>query len=454
MWSLFLCRTKCSHLITSTYNTIMGEKELLERIRRLEEENAALRGEIDLSTDSMAANGLTLEENRRYGRQMIVPDFGSLEGQLRLKNSKILVVGAGGLGCPALLYLCGAGVGTIGILDNDTVDVSNLHRQVLHTSDRVGMLKCESAKTYLERLNPHVELRTHPVRLTNENAFDIVSQYDLVVDCTDTPATRYLINDVAVLCGKTIVSGSGVKSDGQITVLNFNNHGPCYRCFYPKPPKPESVSTCGDAGVLGPAIGLTGVAVAVETVKVLTGYYDHSFKPFLSMYSAYPQQSMRVFKMRNRQPTCASCSSAASITREMIESSAINYSAFCGVLNSNVLPESSRTTPAEFQLRLNTDASAVLLDVRPKEQFAITKLPNSINIPWEHQLAKMDSIDGALPAGFDKSADQLYVICRYGNDSQLATKKLIDELGFKNVKDIKGGINKWSTDVDPTIPIY
>lgn len=431
----------------------MLTEQLLEKIRRLEAENAALRNS-HTPLETTPKHDLSLEEYRRYGRQMIVPGFGSLEGQLKLKRSKILVVGAGGLGCPALLYLCGAGIGTIGIVDNDTVDMSNLHRQVLHTTDKVGMLKCESAKMYLSKLNPYVSIVTHPERLTNANAFGVISQYDLVVDCTDTPATRYLINDVSVLCGKTIVSGSGVKADGQLTVLNYNQTGPCYRCFYPKPPKPETVSTCGDAGVLGPAIGLTGTALAVETIKVLTGYYGDSFKPFLAMYSLYPQQSMRLFKMRGRQPQCPVCSPNASISRSKIESNGIDYAAFCGLLNSNVLPASSRVTPKEFQQVLTNNPSAVLIDVRPKEQFEIVLLPNSISIPWEYNLANMDSIDKFLPPAFDKDNGEVFMLCRYGNDSQLAAHKLMNELGFKNVKDVKGGINKWSTDVDPNVPIY
>lgn len=438
----------------------MVTEDILERIRRLESENAELREENSfLKQKNLSSplnshqSSLSLEEYRRYGRQMIVPGFGSLGGQLRLKQAKILVIGAGGLGCPSLLYLCGAGVGTIGIVDDDLVDLSNLHRQVLHTTERVGMLKCESAKEYLNLLNPNVNVITHPERLTNGNAFGIISHYDLVVDCTDTPATRYLINDVSVLCGKTIVSGSGVKADGQITVLNFHNQGPCYRCFYPKPPNPESVSTCGDSGVLGPAIGLTGVALAQETIKVVTGYYDADFKPFLSMYSGYPQQNMRVFKMRNRQPSCAVCGAIPSISRATIESNAIDYAAFCGLVDSNVLTEDLRVSARDFKKVLDNQ-TVVLIDVRPTEQFGITKLPNSINISWEHNLANMDSIDKYLPLGFDKHVDPVYVVCRYGNDSQLATRKLIEEFGFKHVKDIKGGINKWSADVDPTFPIY
>lgn len=433
----------------------MKEEELLRRIQELEAENAKLRQAYNPQEHIFEKidSHFSLEEYRRYGRQMIVSEFGSLPAQKRLKDASILVVGAGGLGCPALLYLGGAGIGKIGIVDNDIVDVSNLHRQVLHTTETVGMLKCESAKLYLNRLNPHVSVATHPERLTNENAFGIISQYDLVLDCTDTPATRYLINDVSVLCGKTIVSGSGVKTDGQITILNFRSEGPCYRCFYPTPPKPESVSTCGDAGVLGPAIGITGIAIAMEAIKVLTGYYDKSFEPFLSMYSAYPMQNMRVFKMRKRQKHCLVCGEAPTITREIVESGKIDYAVFCGSVNSNILTSEQRIDVKEFHSLRSANPNSILIDVRPREQFLITKLPNAINIDWTSILSKIDSVDDYIPLSFNKDEDALYVICRYGNDSQLAAQKL-HELGFRKVKDIKGGMYKWSCDVDPKIPIY
>lgn len=457
-WSdfFFLAWCFCEYRIASSRHS-MSTDELVQRIKQLELENALLKNELSKPDSPQifekADSTFCLEEYKRYGRQMIVPEFGSLPSQTRLKASKILVIGAGGLGCPALLYLGAAGVGKIGIVDDDTVDISNLHRQVLHTTESVGVLKCESARRYLRRLNPHVDVETHPVRLSNGNAFEIISKYDLVVDCTDTPATRYLINDVSVLCGKTIVSGSGVKTDGQFTILNFQNKGPCYRCFYPKPPRPESISTCSDAGVLGSAIGLTGVALATETIKVLTGYYDESFKPFLNMYTGYPQQTMRVFKMRSRQPGCVVCGSEPSISRLTIETNGIDYSAFCGRINTDVLAPELRISVQELHGIL-PEPRTILLDVRPKEQFQITCVPNSINIAWEHGLSRMDSIDQLIPVDFDKETDILYVICRYGNDSQLATRKLKDELGFKNVKDVKGGLNKWSSDIDPTIPIY
>lgn len=428
-----------------------NNEELLARIKTLELENSQLKKQLDRSPEisPIPNSQLSLEEYARYGRQMIVPQFGSLPAQIKLKQSKILVVGAGGLGCPALLYLAGAGIGQIGIIDNDVVEVSNLHRQVLHTTTNVGKFKCESAKEYLNKLNPNVSITTYPYKLTNENAFDIISQYDLVLDCTDAPAIRYLINDVSVLCGKTIVSGSGLKADGQLSILNFDNYGPCYRCFYPTPPSPDSITTCSDGGVIGPVIGLVGITMALETIKVLTNYYDkQNFKPFLTIYSGYPQQQLRVFKMRNRQPNCLVCGNDPKITKQNIESSQIDYVAFCGKPNYHVLDRKHRISVQEYN---NTNKTSLLIDVRPKEQFEIASFPNSVNIPWD-TFKKLDDLEGVIPASFDKE-NEAYVICRYGNDSQLATSKM-HKMGFANVKDIIGGLNMWSNKIDPNFPRY
>lgn len=442
----------------------MDELETLrQRVHELEAENAELRESSRLShkkqgpiknDKEVSAHGssLSLHEYKRYGRQMIVPGFGSLPSQLKLKAARVLVVGAGGLGCPALLYLCGAGVGTLGILDDDTVDISNLHRQVLHTTDTVGMLKCESARRHLSRLNPHVSLVCHPVRLSADNAFDIFAQYDLVVDCTDAPASRYLINDVAVLSGIPIVSGSGVRGDGQFTVLHHGKYGPCYRCFYPKPPRPDSVSTCGDSGVLGPAIGLMGIALATETIKVIIGAGQSPFEPFLAMYSAWPQQSMRIFKMRRRQPGCAVCGPLATITRDAIESGDIDYAAFCGAVDYNVVPQGQRRSVAALKEYLDAVQAPVLLDVRPVEQFLIASIPGSVNIEW-NQLSKAASVDLMLPESFDKTSDEIFVICRHGNDSQYAAQKL-SKMGFAKVHDVIGGLNQWSREIDCEFPMY
>lgn len=445
----------------------LSREDLLEKIRLLELENAKLKeskSAVATVSDQCEYDAkypkideyFSSDEYKRYGRQMIVPQFGSLMSQVKLKKSKVLFIGAGGLGCPALLYLSASGVGEIGIIDDDLVDISNLHRQVLHTTESVGIHKCESAKRYINKLNPHVKVNTYPFRLSNDNAFDIIEKYDLILDCTDTPATRYLINDVSVICGKTIVSGSGLKTDGQLSILNFRGIGPCYRCFYPKPPSPGSVTSCSDGGVVGPAIGLIGITMALEAIKVITDFYtDETFKPFLSMYSGYPQQQIRVFKMRNKQSNCAVCGNNPTVLKSTISDNDIDYAEFCGRVNPNVLAPELRISVQEYHNYINSSQgdNSILIDVRPKEQYEITKLPNSINIAWDPTFIKSDNIDSYLPSNFDKDTNT-FVMCRYGNDSQMATKKLIENFGFNKVKDIKGGINKWSEEIDSKIPQY
>lgn len=226
--------------------------EVLLELEALRRENEALKQKLSSQTELP----MSLEEFRRYGRQMIVEDTRGVEGQIKLRNAKVLVIGAGGLGCPCLPYLVGAGVGQVGIVDNDVIDTSNLHRQVLHDSTKVGMLKCESAKDVLRKLNPHVQIKTYPVRLNYSNAFSIFQGYDIVLDCTDTPLTRYLVSDVAVCLGMTVVSASGLGSEGQLSILNFASVGPCYRCFYPVPPPPNAVSSCQEGGDFSSCISL------------------------------------------------------------------------------------------------------------------------------------------------------------------------------------------------------
>ncbi|ONH65991.1 Adenylyltransferase and sulfurtransferase UBA4 [Cyberlindnera fabianii] len=429
----------------------MSQEDLLEELTRLRAENASLRAQVssqhhtEPTNTSKLVNGLTHDEYKRYGRQMIVPQVG-FTGQLSLKHSKVLVVGAGGLGCPALMYLAGCGIGKIGIVDGDTVDVSNLHRQVMHDSTTVGMMKVESARLFINRLNPGVEVRTYAERLSTDNAFDIFEEWDLVLDCTDSPYSRYLISDVAVVLGKTVVSGSGLKTEGQLSILNFENVGPCYRCFYPTPPPPNSVTSCTDGGVIGPVIGLMGVMMALEAIKIITGTYTvENFKPFLSIYSGYDQQSIRTFKMRGRKKDCLSCS--GKITKETIQSE-INYSEFCGVINYDVLPEDLRITVDEYNRVVMMDQDHILLDVRPREHYAVVNLPHSINIPWD-RIQRLKHID---ELGFD-TAKPVYTICRFGNDSQYASKFLNDTLGL-NTKDIKGGLSQWSAKIDPDLPTY
>lgn len=424
----------------------MDEVEALrDENRRLRERLATLeRSETSTSTEALENptgfhNGLSFGEFGRYGRQMVVPEFGSLAGQLALKRSRVLVVGAGGLGCPALAYLAGAGVGTIGIVDGDEVDETNLHRQILHTTGSVGHLKCNSAREYLEKLNPCIEIVTFPLRLTNFNAIEIAAKFDLVLDCTDSPASRYLVSDAAVVCGIPVVSGSGVRTEGQLSVFNFEN-GPCYRCFYPDPPAANSITSCSEGGVIGPAIGLVGTAMAVEAIKVLSGYYSGRLKPFLSMYSAYPNQTLRMFKMRGKQPNCLCHTLNADTVGQT------DYSEFCGAISvANVLQQGHQVSVHEYRDSRKSDH--VLLDVRPKEQFDISSLPGSLNIPWE-SFSKKNGEE--LLHMF--SHKDVFVVCRHGNDSQLATKMLVEQ--GVNAKDVRGGLSRWFREVDQEIPFY
>lgn len=432
---------------------------LLKELEKLRIENAELRQQLDHHKTLKTLPAMSLDEFQRYGRQMIVEETEGLDGQMKLKNAKVLVVGAGGLGCPALPYLAGAGVGTIGIVDDDIVDISNLHRQVLHDSTKVGTLKCQSAKQVLNKLNPHVDIVTYPVRLSNDNAFNIFDGYQIVLDCTDTPMTRYLVSDVAVMLGITVVSASALRTEGQLSILNFANKGPCYRCFYPTAPAPTSVSSCQEGGVLGPCVGLIGVAMAVETIKLILGTYtEDNFEPFLMQYSGFPRQTMRTFKMRGRKSDCACCGKSPTITRQAIESGLINYQAFCGSRHYNVLVEEERISVNTFEkeyMQRGASKKHILLDVRPNLHFSISHLPNTYNISVK-DLRNMEGDFNKLKQVIPiiEKTSELLVMCRYGNDSQLATRLLKDQFQIGNVRDIKGGYFKYIDDINPELPKY
>lgn len=436
----------------------MTDAKLLQELEELRTQNADLRKQLD-DYNSNGQYPMSLEEYRRYGRQMIVESTGGVKGQLKLKNAKVLVIGAGGLGSPVLPYLAGAGIGQIGIVDNDIVDTSNLHRQTIHDSTKVGMLKCESAKQVLSKLNPHVNVITYPVRLNHSNAFSIFDGYDYVLDCTDTPLTRYLVSDVAVNLGITVVSASGLGTEGQLSILNFKNTGPCYRCFYPTPPPPNSVSSCQEGGVIGPCIGLVGVLMAVETIKLILDVYTiENFQPFLMMYSGFPLQTLRTFKMRGRKSNCKCCGDDPVITREAIESGDINYELFCGSRNYNVCTPDERITVEMFESDYHTakkDNRYVLLDVRPTHHFNISHFPDALNIPVKElkdMNGSFDKLKERIPNLTQDS--EMLVLCRYGNDSQIATRLLKDEFKMSNVKDIRGGYFSYIDSIDPSIPKY
>ncbi|KAF4619051.1 hypothetical protein G7Y89_g14798 [Cudoniella acicularis] len=372
---------------------------------------------------------LSEEEYKRYGRQMIVPNVG-IQGQLRLKAASILIVGAGGLGCPASVYLAGAGVGIIGIVDGDVVETSNLHRQILHNTSKVGMKKVDSAISNLKALNPNIKYNAHTEHLTPQNVAEIVSQYDLVLDCTDHPTSRYLISDTCVLLQKPLVSASALRTDGQLIVLNTpplppgnENGGPCYRCVFPKPPPAESVVSCGDGGILGPVVGVMGVLQALEAVNA--------------------------------------CSATAELTLEKL--AAMDYAFFCGVAAPvKVLASEERIEAREYEeLRKQRGKEHLLLDVREKVQFDICSIEGSINVPFSTLQGNRGDVEIEHPSWLPEtlpSEAPIYVVCRLGNDSQVITRKLkesgIDKKGTRYIGDIKGGFKAWKEQVDSSWPEY
>jgi adenylyltransferase and sulfurtransferase len=464
---------------------------------------------------------LTQEEYKRYGRQLIMPEVG-LQGQLRLKSRKVLIVGVGGLGCPAAAYLAGAGIGTVGLCDGDTVEESNLHRQILHSGEKVGMSKVESAVEYLKayveniiplsifffqldrqklikrarRLNPLVTYVSHPERLTPERALDLFRPYDVVLDCTDTPASRYLISDACVLLGKPLVSASALRTEGQLMVLNCPPRpigdiagGPCYRCVFPKPPPAESVVSCGDGGILGPVVGVMGVLQALEALKVILSGRTKALDrnggngtasqepPQLLIFSAHSNPQFRSIRLRGRKPGCAACSSQAAITPQALTSGSLDYIQFCGVITPIQLlaPEErvSATALAEMQkvsTALGSSSAPFLIDVRERVQFDLCHLEGSHNIPFS-ELTSLAISDGAnedgrlhsvkqkLEALFHGQSDRLVcVVCRQGNDSQIAVKQFkllgLDDGGKRWIGDLKGGLMAWRREIDHDFPDY
>ncbi|KAI0022954.1 adenylyltransferase [Xylariomycetidae sp. FL0641] len=419
---------------------------------------------------------LAADEYARYGRQLVLPQIG-LRGQRRLKASAVLIVGCGGLGCPAAAYLCGAGVGTLGLADGDVVEASNLHRQIAHGGGFVGRPKTESLAAFCGGLNPRVRTVRHGAHLTPANAAAVVRAYDLVLDCTDHPAVRYLLSDVCVLLRKPLVSASALRTDGQLIVLNQPpakqgdaNGGPCYRCVFPAPPPAESVVSCGEGGILGPVVGVMGVLQALEAIKLIAAGKEPTSSPSpsppsLLLFSATSSPPFRSIRMRGRRANCAACSAGSTLTLEQLTSGSLDYVAFCGVTAPiNLLQPEERISASAYKNIMAEVPSkkSLLLDVREKELFEIGSIPGAINVPYSTLQARSRTAangDGAQPNWLpeDVTPDaSIYVVCRVGNDSQVVTKKLkdlgLDRGGERFIGDIEGGMKAWKHEVDNTMP--
>ncbi|KAJ7756794.1 hypothetical protein DFH07DRAFT_742478 [Mycena maculata] len=393
---------------------------------------------------------LALDDYPRYGRQMILEGFG-LPGQLKLQNSSVAVVGAGGLGCPALQYLAAAGIGRIGIIDHDVVELSNLQRQILHDESKVGMPKAESAARALRKINSHLTIDAMTEALTSDNAVDLLTPYDIILDCTDNAPTRYLLSDTAVALHKPLVSGAAQKFEGQLCTYNLGPEGPCYRCLFPAPPARELVATCEETGILGAVTGVIGNMQALEAIKVITGLHDQ--KPTLLLFSALGSPPFRSIKLRSRKPGCSACGSSDQRVGEIKE---IDYVQFCG----GAMPDweshgliagnpDDRISVKDFGKILEAHRDAVdIVDVRPPMEFGICSLPGSINIPLNELTAD--------PNAYLFPKRETYVVCRLGNDSQIAASSLRDARKEEDivVKDVIGGLRAWTRHVDPTFPVY
>lgn len=378
---------------------------------------------------------LSKEEVQRYSRHLIMPEVG-MDGQLKLKAAKVLMVGTGGLGAPLGMYLAAAGVGRIGLVDFDIVDHSNLQRQIIHGTKDVGRKKLDSAAETMLDINPFIQIDRFDVALTSENALEIIKDYDMVVDGTDNFPTRYLVNDACVLLKKPNVYGSIFRFEGQATVFAYQD-GPCYRCLYPEPPPPGLVPSCAEGGVLGILPGLIGIVQATEAVKLILG----TGEPLVGRLVLYDALAMRFRELKLRRNTeCPACGDKPTITK------LIDYQEFCGLGRGEepVVETTGDIDPTEVKQKIDRGDSFVLIDVRETHEHQICNIPYAKLIPL-----------GDLPKRVNElnTADEIVAHCKSGMRSAKAVD-FLKQAGFKRVRNMKGGILAWSDKVDPSVPKY
>lgn len=360
-----------------------------------------------------------------------------------------MVVGAGGLGCPALQYLAAAGIGRLGVVDHDNVELSNLQRQVLHTESRIGINKAQSSAAAIREINSTIHVDIYTDAFTIKNAKSLMASYDVILDCTDNAPTRYLLSDVAVSLAKPLVSGAAQKLEGQLCTYNLNNTGPCYRCIFRKPPPPAALASCEETGILGVVTGVIGNLQALEAIKIITGIHEGT--PSMLIFSALGQPPFRSVKLRQRRPDCLACGSDG-LKRADIEQ--VDYVQFCGGAQPDWHYEGlqlgtagTRTYPEEVKQKIDDRPQLLkLIDVRSPTEYNICHLPGSINIP----LAEL-SKDRAI--SLDPS-DEVIVLCRLGNDSKIGTEILRRAYPAHQISDMVGGLVAWAQRVDPTFPVY
>jgi adenylyltransferase/sulfurtransferase len=380
---------------------------------------------------------LSSDEIKRYSRHLIMPEVG-MDGQRKLKAAKVLCIGAGGLGSPVAMYLAAAGVGTLGLVDFDVVDFSNLQRQILHGTSDVGRSKLDSAKDRLSELNPEITIRTHNVALSSENALDLFAPYDIIVDGTDNFPTRYLVNDACVLLGKPNAYGSIFRFEGHASVFGLKE-GPCYRCLYPEPPPPGLVPSCAEGGVLGVLPGLVGCIQATETMKLILGVGEPLIGRFLILDAL--RMRFRELKLR-KDPDCPVCGTHPTVTK------LIDYDQFCGIAPAAPEPvtvdNATEITSVELKKRLDRGDRLTIVDVREPNEYQINRIGGSVLIPLNDVPKRYNELD---PNG------EIVVQCKVGGRSAKAAD-FLRSVGFKHVLNLKGGILDWIDKVDPSQPKY
>jgi sulfur-carrier protein adenylyltransferase/sulfurtransferase len=391
------------------------------------------------SNAALETNPLSQEESLRYARHLILPEIGRA-GQARLKSSRVLVIGAGGLGSPIALYLAAAGVGTLGIVDFDVVDASNLQRQIIHGTSDIGRLKLDSATARLREINPHVQVQGYPVRLTSDNALEILRDFDLVIDGTDNFPTRYLVNDACVLLGKPYVYGSVFRFEGQNAVFAVEG-GPCYRCLFAEPPPPGLVPSCAEGGVIGVVPGIVGTIQAMEAIKLLLGIGE----PLIGKLLIFDAMRMRFRELKlKRDPQCPACGDHPSVTE------LIDYERFCGVepetTGKGAMETETELSVAGLKEELDRGEPITLVDVREPYEWDIGNLG-----PQGARLIPL----GDLPDRYEEIDPESNIVihCRSGARSARAAD-FLREHGYARVRNLEGGILAWSEEIDPSIPKY
>jgi molybdopterin/thiamine biosynthesis adenylyltransferase/rhodanese-related sulfurtransferase len=402
--------------------------------------NSGLRQNSAMTMPPLVEPGpvLSVDEVRRYSRHLIIPDV-AMSGQRRLMNAKVLCVGAGGLGSPALMYLAAAGVGTLGIVEFDTVDESNLQRQIIHGQSDIGKSKAQSAKEKIAEINPYVKVVTHELRLDASNVMEIFAQYDIIVDGTDNFATRYLVNDACVLLKKPYVWGSIYRFDGQASVF-WAEYGPCYRCLYPEPPPPGMVPSCAEGGVLGVLCATIGSIQTTEAIKVITGIGE-SLVGSLMVYDAL-EMDFRKIKVR-KDPKCPLCGDKPTQTA-LLE----DYEAFCGVISDSavIAVKDSTITVTELKEMIDDKDDFYLIDVREPSEFEIVRIPGSTLIP------KQGFLDGTALSSLPQDK-KIVLHCKSGVRSAECLA-ILKGAGFADAVHVAGGVIAWAKQIDTTLPVY